>query len=223
MFPAASSGSSQWTMPDKDYIQGAEQTRWAVSSALSGAVQQLGSGTNPGTGPGTGPEPGPGTPPVTGPGGEPLGSSPNGEQGPEPQPSTEGAGSGVCCGCGCGGGSGGSGGVPPQGYGPAHSAVNAANLRQLAEYANKYGEPTFLDNGTVVFRGPLKPATNPGPSTGSRYVKAWNPDTGFTLGWYETILADGTPRVLHLKDIDGFQLPWGPHIVLKDGCLDAWW
>jgi hypothetical protein len=72
-------------------------------------------------------------------------------------------------------------------------------FEKLTEYyrqAEKYGAggTNLLENGRYRFYGELKPANTPGPMAGARYVREWDPATGMTRDWYETLDQNGMVR-----------------------------
>jgi filamentous hemagglutinin len=56
-----------------------------------------------------------------------------------------------------------------------------------------------LENGRFRFYGELKPAGTPGEMAGARLVREWDPATGATRTWYETLDQAGRTRIVHPK------------------------
>lgn len=81
----------------------------------------------------------------------------------------------------------------------SEGAADAANLAKLKDYyrqIEKYGADGVkeLENGRIRFYDTLTPASNPGEMAGARLVREWDPATGATRTWYETVDQAGTVR-----------------------------
>jgi len=78
----------------------------------------------------------------------------------------------------------------------ADNIVNAIRLKEYYTQAEKYGTGSIkeLENGRVRFYGKLKLARTKGEMVGARYVREWNPDTGYKRDWYETLDHNGNTR-----------------------------
>jgi len=65
----------------------------------------------------------------------------------------------------------------------------------------KYGQDGVkeLQNGRFRYYGNIIPASNAGEMQGARLVREWNPTSGNTRTWYETIDHSGTIRQFHPK------------------------
>lgn len=72
----------------------------------------------------------------------------------------------------------------------------AIRLKEYYTQAEKYGTGSIkeLENGRVRFYGKLKLARTKGEMVGARYVREWNPDTGYKRDWYETLDHNGNVR-----------------------------
>jgi hypothetical protein len=62
----------------------------------------------------------------------------------------------------------------------------------------KYGADGFreLEDGAIRYYGQLRNARTPGDMTGQRVVREWNPGTGTTRTWLETIDRAGNVRIV---------------------------
>jgi len=81
----------------------------------------------------------------------------------------------------------------------AGSAKNVLNGNKLNEYyrqLEKYGKGGVkeLDNGKIRFYDKLDPASTQGEMIGRRSVREWDPTTGATRTWQETIDVSGNIR-----------------------------
>ena len=78
----------------------------------------------------------------------------------------------------------------------ASSAAQGARLRQHLRQWDRYGTQGFrqLENGRFRYYGDVRPANNPGDMIGRRLVREWDPATGATRTWHETLDATGTVR-----------------------------
>jgi hypothetical protein len=81
----------------------------------------------------------------------------------------------------------------------SEGAADAANLAKLKDYyrqIEKYGADGAkeLENGRIRFYDTLTPASSPGEMAGARLVREWDPASGATRTWYETVDQTGTVR-----------------------------
>jgi hypothetical protein len=78
----------------------------------------------------------------------------------------------------------------------ASSALQGARLGEHLTQLEKYGAQGFkeLENGSIRYYGDLKAASTPGEMSGARLVREWNPETGGTRTWMETLDQSGTVR-----------------------------
>lgn len=91
----------------------------------------------------------------------------------------------------------------------------AAKGDKVPDYASSYARAEkeashkkVLPNGTVRFYMKEKPSSAPGYDKpmrmrGSYYVKEYNPNTKNYRSWYETCDAQGTPKMVHPKSVNG--------------------
>jgi len=82
--------------------------------------------------------------------------------------------------------------------GSAHNAANAAKLTEHLGQLEKYGAAGFkgLPNGRIRYYGNLIPADKAGPMAGRRLVREWDPATGATRTWMETLDHAGRVRIV---------------------------
>ena len=82
--------------------------------------------------------------------------------------------------------------------GPAHNAANAAKLTEHLRQAEKYGSAGFneLQGGRIRYFGDVKPPRTPGTMAGTRLVREWDPATGATRTWLETLDQAGRVRIV---------------------------
>ena len=78
----------------------------------------------------------------------------------------------------------------------AESAAQYAKLKQLYEYTGDYGAGGVkqLESGRYRFYGNVKPADKAGEMIGARKVHEWDPSTGNTRTWFETLDHSGRIR-----------------------------
>ncbi len=93
--------------------------------------------------------------------------------------------------------------------------VDPADQAKLDRFSQKY-DTKQLPDGRTRFHDKFKPATNPGSTSGSRFVREFNPDTGMWRSWYESYAADGSVRVVHPKTIDSIAVDL-PHYRFDHG------
>jgi hypothetical protein len=87
----------------------------------------------------------------------------------------------------------------------AHDAADAARLSQHYSQLEKYGEAGYkvLENGRYRYYGEIKPARTPGQMQGARLVREWDPSTGNSRTWYETLDQEGRVRSVAPKPPTG--------------------
>lgn len=80
----------------------------------------------------------------------------------------------------------------------AHLATEGANLSKHLGQLEKYGQDGFkeLQNGRFRYYGNVTPASTPGEMIGRRVVREWNPTTGGTRTWMETLDGAGSIRIV---------------------------
>lgn len=78
----------------------------------------------------------------------------------------------------------------------ATSAKQAADLSKHLRYSEKYGTAGVkgLEDGRVRYSGDVKPPNTPGEMAGRRYVHEYDPATGRSRGWHETVDQYGNVR-----------------------------
>ncbi|WP_218082113.1 hypothetical protein [Anthocerotibacter panamensis] len=80
--------------------------------------------------------------------------------------------------------------------GVAQSSKQAADLSRHLGYAEKYGADGVkqLENGRFRYYGEVQPANKAGEMAGRRYVHEFDPTSGGSRGWHETVDHAGTVR-----------------------------
>lgn len=80
----------------------------------------------------------------------------------------------------------------------APSALQGAQLREHMRQLQRYGADGFreLEDGAIRYYGQLRNARTPGDMAGQRVVREWNPATGSTRTWLETIDRAGNVRIV---------------------------
>lgn len=80
----------------------------------------------------------------------------------------------------------------------APSALQGAQLREHMRQLQRYGADGYreLEDGAIRYYGQLRNARTPGDMTGQRVVREWNPGTGTTRTWLETIDRAGNVRIV---------------------------
>ena len=80
--------------------------------------------------------------------------------------------------------------------GAAQSSKQAADLSRHLRYAEKYGADGVkqLENGRFRYYGEVQPANKAGEMAGRRYVHEFDPASGGSRGWHETVDHAGTVR-----------------------------
>jgi hypothetical protein len=78
----------------------------------------------------------------------------------------------------------------------AASAKQAADLSRHLGYAEKYGQGGVkeLQNGRIRYYGDVQPASKAGDMAGRRYVHEFDPASGRSRGWHETVDHSGQVR-----------------------------
>ena len=94
--------------------------------------------------------------------------------------------------------------VPVHGAG-ANNAADATRLSQHYRQLEKYGQASHevLENDRFRYYGEIKPPTRPGRMQGARLVREWDPATGNTRNWYETLDHQGRVRSVAPKPPTG--------------------
>ncbi|MCT4708603.1 hypothetical protein MUA03_22365 [Enterobacteriaceae bacterium H16N7] len=89
----------------------------------------------------------------------------------------------------------GGGGVAKS-NGRATSSLDGAKLKDYYRQAEKYGQAGVkeLDNGNYRFYGDITSSRTAGEMAGARLVREWDPKTGQTRTWYETLDHAGNIR-----------------------------
>jgi hypothetical protein len=89
--------------------------------------------------------------------------------------------------------------------GEAHSAKQAADLSKHLGYTAKYGSAGVkqLENGRYRYYGEVQPASKAGEMAGRRYVHEFDPVSGRSRGWHETVDHAGTVRQVRPELNDG--------------------
>jgi hypothetical protein len=78
----------------------------------------------------------------------------------------------------------------------AASAAQLAKLKEFYRQAEKFGSADILelDSGRFRFYGDLRASRTPGEMAGRRMVREWDPSTGRSRTWHETLDHSGTIR-----------------------------
>ena len=81
---------------------------------------------------------------------------------------------------------------------PIPNAANGAKLNQHLSQLESYGTSGYkeMQNGLYRYFGKLTPASKPGEMVGRRVVREWNPETGKTRTWMETLDHLGRVRIV---------------------------
>ncbi|XTP08753.1 RHS repeat-associated core domain-containing protein [Streptomyces albus subsp. chlorinus] len=87
---------------------------------------------------------------------------------------------------------------PPKVPGGAANAAHAAKLKNYYSQAAKYGKGSHreLPDGRYRFYGDVKEAQKPGVIAGRRLVREWDPDSGRTRIWHESVDHEGRVRIV---------------------------
>jgi hypothetical protein len=77
-------------------------------------------------------------------------------------------------------------------------ALRGAQLKEHLRQLEKYGSGGFkeLKSGRIRYYGELSPASKPGPMVGRRFVREWDPASGATRSWHETLDRAGRIRIV---------------------------
>ena len=80
----------------------------------------------------------------------------------------------------------------------AESAVQYARLKEFYRQAETYGSGGIrqLENGRYRLYGDLRAPRTPGEMIGQRTVREWNPASGNTRTWLETLDQSGRVRIV---------------------------
>lgn len=80
----------------------------------------------------------------------------------------------------------------------AESALSGALLKTHLRQLEKYGAGGFreLESGRFRYNGELSPASKSGDMVGRRLVREWDPASGTTRTWHETIDRSGNVRIV---------------------------
>ena len=109
----------------------------------------------------------------------------------------------------------GGGGIAKDG-GRAVSSLEGAKLKEYYRQAEKYGQAGVkeLENGNYRFYGDMTPSRTTGEMAGARLVREWDPKTGQTRTWYETLDHAGNIRSVAPKPVTNDK---NHHIYDADG------
>ncbi|HII3190796.1 TPA: hemagglutinin repeat-containing protein, partial [Enterobacter asburiae] len=109
----------------------------------------------------------------------------------------------------------GGGGIAKDG-GRAVSSLEGAKLKEYYRQAEKYGQAGVkeLENGNYRFYGDMTPSRTTGEMAGARLVREWDPKTGQTRTWYETLDHAGNIRSVAPKPVTNDK---NHHIFDADG------
>jgi len=110
----------------------------------------------------------------------------------------------------------GAGGGIAKGGNRAVSSLEGAKLKEYYRQAEKYGQAGVkeLENVNYRFYGDMTPSRTTGEMTGARLVKEWDPKTGQTRTWYETLDHAGNIRSVAPKPVTNDK---NHHIFDADG------
>ncbi len=109
----------------------------------------------------------------------------------------------------------GGGGIA-KGGNRAVSSLEGAKLKEYYRQAEKYGQAGVkaLENGNYRFYGDMTPSRTTGEMAGARLVREWDPKTGQTRTWYETLDHAGNIRSVAPKPVTNDK---NHHIFDADG------
>jgi hypothetical protein len=84
----------------------------------------------------------------------------------------------------------------PRSTSGAESAAQYGKLTKFYEEAQEYGAAGIrqLEDGRFRFYGKIKPADKAGEMVGARKAREWDPATGNTRTWFETLDHQGRIR-----------------------------
>ncbi|MGD8164925.1 hemagglutinin repeat-containing protein [Pantoea sp. FN0307] len=85
----------------------------------------------------------------------------------------------------------------------ATSSLQGAKLKEYYRQAEKYGQDSVkeLNDGRFRFYGTVTAAKTSGEMAGARLVREWNPKSGQTRTWYETLDHSGNVRSVAPKPV----------------------
>lgn len=85
----------------------------------------------------------------------------------------------------------------------ATSSLQSSKLNDYYRQAEKYGQDGIkeLENGRFRFYGTITPARTSGEMAGARLVREWEPKSGQTRTWYETVDHAGNIRSVAPKPV----------------------
>lgn len=85
----------------------------------------------------------------------------------------------------------------------AASSLQGSHLSEYYRQAEKYGQDSIkpLEDGRFKFYGNTTPAKTQGEMVGARLVREWDPATGQTRTWYETLDHSGNVRSVAPKPV----------------------
>ncbi len=85
----------------------------------------------------------------------------------------------------------------------ATSSLQGSKLNDYYRQLEKYGQAGVkeLENGSFRFYSEIKPASTKGEMAGARLVREWNPSSGKTRTWYETVDHAGNVRSVAPKPV----------------------
>lgn len=109
----------------------------------------------------------------------------------------------------------GGGGVA-KGGNRAVSSLEGGKLKEYYRQSEKYGQAGVkeLENGNYRFYGDMTLSRNAGEMAGARLVREWDPKTGQTRTWYETLDHAGNIRSVAPKPVTNDK---NHHIFDADG------
>jgi hypothetical protein len=87
----------------------------------------------------------------------------------------------------------------------AQSSKQGADLSKHLGYAEKYGTDGVkqLENGRIRYYGDVQSANKAGEMAGRRYVHEFDPATGASRGWHETVDHSGKVRQVRPETNNG--------------------
>lgn len=104
----------------------------------------------------------------------------------------------------------------------AKNAKLADALKRHLDYSSRFGTGGIkqLQNGRIRYYGELEKAKKPGTMAGQRYVHEFDPKTGKTRGWRETVDANGNVRMVRPQRADKTKTH---HMFDEDGKFNGKW
>ena len=84
------------------------------------------------------------------------------------------------------------------------ASASAASYPEFKRMLRQYGQAGAreLESGRIRFYGKLKAAREPGEMAAARRVREWDPSTGLTRTWYETLDAAGRVRSVRPMSVE---------------------